>query len=215
MPPTFPPPNFAHSQSVPNIPHPPQHNPEYVPIYSSQPVPVLYQQPSHPSQGNPMMYPGPGLICTQSPVYHSVMVPYSNLPQNVTYPQNPPTPGSANPSPFCPPNQDHLAHSMGQLSIGPNQSIPFNHTMPPPPIPQQFDPKNQRTSKGNKFGYSKSLVSCSSQSSTGTNSPATTIISSNPNFVQYRTPPETPPAINNAFSFPQNYAMYPQVINSF
>lgn len=85
-------------------------------------------------------------------------------------------------------------------------------------MPQQFDSRQKTgTPKGSKFSNPKSFGVCSNQGSTGTNSPATTVVAGycgNPGMY-YRTPSETPPIQNvAAFGYGGNFAppmLYRQV----
>lgn len=94
----------------------------------------------------------------------------------------------------------------------PNQKMPQ----------QQFDnrPRNS-TPKGNKFSTPKKFSVCSSQGSTGTSSPATTVIAgycNNAPTGMYRTPPETPPIQNAAFGYNPSFmppVLYRQVCCEF
>uniref|UniRef100_A0A1Y1L854 R3H domain-containing protein n=1 Tax=Photinus pyralis TaxID=7054 RepID=A0A1Y1L854_PHOPY len=216
------PPSFSSGYCPPQPPPLPPQNPqnsELVPIYSHQPVQVVYstQQPTPPNQ---IVYPSHSIMYTQSPVYSNMMVPVQSAP----YPQNPPTPSNSS---TVYPGQMHdqcissqqnfnqLTHSINQLSIGQHNS---NQNMPMSPHMNQasFDIRNMKSCalKGNKFSTPKNFVSCSSQSSTGTSSPATTVVAgycSNPTTASYRTPPETPPTQNAAFGYGPNF-MPPMVL---
>lgn len=210
---------------------------ELMPLYSHQPVQVVY--PSQPSQSSAVMYPSHSIIYTQNPVYPNMMVPVQNIPQNVPYPQNSSTPNSCTSASnsytgqmqeqgvpmshnINQLNYNQLTHSMSHLTISSNQmgnmnppssnqNIPFNQNMAVTHLGQQFDMRIQKnnTPKGNKFSTPKNIVSGSSQSSTGTSSPAATVIagycSNNPSTVPYRTPPETPPTQNVAFGYGPNF----------
>ncbi|CAH0550982.1 unnamed protein product [Brassicogethes aeneus] len=88
----------------------------------------------------------------------------------------------------------HLAQGMQQMSIG--SGLQGGSVKNPPPQSSfQYD-RPKSFSNGNKFGSPKGFVMVSSQSSTGTNSPATTVISGYcPNSGvegAFRTPPDTP-----------------------
>lgn len=78
---------------------------------------------------------------------------------------------------------------------------------------QHFEGRQKNaTPKGNKFSTPKNY---SSQNSTGTNSPATTVIAGYCNSGMYRTPPETPPIQNATFGYHTNFVpsvLYRQVI---
>lgn len=70
---------------------------------------------------------------------------------------------------------------------------------------QQFDGRTRNaTPKGNKFSTPKKFV-CSSQGSTGTSSPATTVVAgycnNAPSVGVYRASPETPPIQNVNFGY--------------
>lgn len=216
---SYPPPNF--------MPHPSQSHPqntpnsEVVPVYSQQPVQVVYPAP----QSQPI-YPNQGIIYTQNPLYASPSYPA----QNINYPQCTSTASSCASSisnaGFCggqtqetnmhigPPSFNQLTQGMGQLNIsGPNNqggNFGQNSKVGFPMV--QYDLRGQRSStpKGNKFNNMKNFGS--SQSSTGTNSPATTVIAGfNPNAGLYRTPPETPPTPHMTGGFPPNF-MQPMVM---
>ncbi|KAK5647275.1 hypothetical protein RI129_002167 [Pyrocoelia pectoralis] len=194
-------------------------NPEMVPIYSHQPVQVVYstQQPTPP---NPIVYPSHSIMYTQSPVYSNMVVPVQNAP----YPQNPSTPNNSatvytgqmqDQCISSQPNFNQLTHSMNHLNIG-QQNCFQNMPMSPHINQASFEVRNMKSCalKGNKFSTPKNFVSCSSQSSTGTSSPATTVVAgycSNPTTASYRTPPETPPTQNAAFGYGPNF-MPPMVL---
>ncbi|KAF5274789.1 hypothetical protein FQR65_LT00372 [Abscondita terminalis] len=220
-------PNYSSSYCQPPLPAPPplsqnvsqnSQNTELVPVYS-QPVQVVYSNQQH-TPPNPVIYPSHhNIMYAQTPVYSNVMVPLQNVP----YPQNPPTPsGSAvfagptiqDQNVPIQPNYNHLANSMNQLNIGQQSSVQnlnLNQNVPlSPHINPQFDMRTIKNCalKGNKFSTPKNFVSCSSQSSTGTSSPATTVMAnycSNPATASYRTPPETPPTQNVAFGYGPNF----------
>lgn len=225
------------STYCPAAPPPPQPAPpnvqnspstEMVPVYPSPPMQMVY--PPQPTQPNPVIYPGHSIIYTQNPVYPNVMVPVQNISQNMAYPPNPPTPSSCasasnlyvgqlqhEQSTQPQNNYNQLTHAMNQMTLAsnhpaPNQNVLYNQNMiMPPHIGQQFDFRGIKNGapKGNKFSTPKNFVSNSShsQSSTGTSSPATTVITTycnNQNAVPYRTPPETPPTQNVAYGYAPN-----------
>ncbi|KAF5281814.1 hypothetical protein FQA39_LY05028 [Lamprigera yunnana] len=223
----FIPSHFSSSYCSPNFSVPPSlsqsvsqnsQNTELVPVYS-QPVQVMYS--NHQSTpNNSVMYPSHGIMYTQTPVYSNMMVPV----QNASYPQNPPTPNTSAVFPGQDPNIqlqtnfNQFANSMSQLnvnqqncssSIGVNQNMNMSSHINP-----QFDLRSVKNCalKGNKFSTPKNFVSGSSQSSTGTNSPATTVVAgycNNSNTASYRTPPETPPTQNVAFGYGPNFVSSP------
>jgi hypothetical protein len=86
--------------------------------------------------------------------------------------------------------------------------------------PPQFDVRQQKNctpKSNNKFvSAPKGFVFGSSQSSTGTNSPAATVIAGYcpQNSGMYRTPPETPPTqFNYGPGFPMPPMLFRQVID--
>ncbi|KAG5870289.1 hypothetical protein JTB14_002057 [Gonioctena quinquepunctata] len=107
----------------------------------------------------------------------------------------------------------HLAQNIQQLSITGNVQGPgFLNTRGPQP---QYDYRQRASNNPNCLKskqFCKGFIMGSSQSSTGTNSPAATVIagycpSQNPQQM-YRTPSETPPA---QFTFPPNFGMPPMM----
>ncbi|KAK4886028.1 hypothetical protein RN001_002299 [Aquatica leii] len=218
--------NFSSSYCQPSLPAPPplqqnvpqnSQNAELVPVYS-QPVQVVYSTQQH-TPPNPVIYPNHhSIMYTQTPMYSNMMVPL----QNVSYPPNPPTPSNSTvftnqiqeQNVQAQHNFNQLTHNMNQLNIGQQSTGPSlamnQHTQMSPHISQQFDMRNVKNCalKGNKFSTPKNFVSGSSQSSTGTSSPATTVMANycnNPTTASYRTPPETPPTQNVAFGYGPNF----------
>lgn len=177
------------------------------------------------------------VIYTQNPVYPNPMYPTQTIPQNIPhYPQNTSTPNSCNSSvsntPYCrqmqeismQPNFNQIATGMNHLNLNSSQmslaSAPSQHgfnyaqnSNKGTQQMQQFEGRQRNTTpKGSKFSTPKNY---SSQNSTGTNSPATTVIAGYCNSGMYRTPPETPPIQNMAFGYHPNFVpsmLYRQVI---
>lgn len=201
------PPNYIPHPPPPQIP-PNGPNSEMLPVYPQQPIQVVYPSP----QTQPV-YPNQGIIYAQNPVYPGSV--YSA--QNLSYPQCTSTPNSnastISNQAFCGQIPDHggtptfaqLAHGMSQLNL--SGSAPCLNQQQgsyglgtfggkPMGAMQSLDNRLQKsgTPKGNKFSNPKVLGMSSSQSSTGTNSPAMTVVAGyGQNAGFYRTPPETPP----------------------
>lgn len=195
-----------HSQNIPVVPQPPQ-TPEVVSVYSQQPIHVVY--PTNTAQPNGMVYPNQGVVCnTQmyAPLYPT---------QTLSYPQSTSTPNSCTSSvsntAFCGqlpdmntaqtappiPNYSHLVQNMSQMSLNASSPMqPYNQGSKVLVQNINFDGRSQKASppKGNKFSNPRGFVLNSSQSSTGTNSPATTVVAgycNNQTPNMYRTPPPT------------------------
>lgn len=216
--------------------------PDLVPIYAQQPVQMIYPPPQ-PNQQNPLMYPNQGpVMYTQNPVYHNTL--YQTPPclqQNLAhYPQSTSTPNSCTSSvsntaycrqmadvPIPPANYNQMTQNMSHLNISSSQmslisnsnqhnySCAQNQKVVSQQM-QYFEGRQKNcTPKGNKFSTPKNFIMCSSQSSTGTNSPATTVIAGYCNNQGlYRTPPETPPMQNMAVGYGPNFVppvLYRQV----
>lgn len=142
---------------------PPQQSSPYIPSYQPNYMPSPATGEVIPLYQQ-VVYPTPPP--QPQPVYQSQPVVYA---QNATYPQCTNTYCGQMVEPFT-----HLAHSMSQLSLGCN-----NGRM-----------QKNATPKGNKFSNPKGVGS--SQSSTGTSSPAMTVVAGQ-GIGMYRTPPpETP-----------------------
>lgn len=204
--------NYLPPQNQP----PPPPNPEVLPVYPHQSMQLVYQ--TQPSQSNPVVYPNqPNIVYTQNPIYPSPVYPTQNLPQ---YPQNTSTPNSCTSSvshtQFTHIQENnhqnavmHLTQNMAQMSFAQNHTHPnfLVNKMTPP----HFDVRQKTcTPKSNKFNAPKGFMLGSSQSSTGTNSPAATVVAGYcpQNSGMYRTPPETPP---NQYNFGPGFHM-PQML---
>lgn len=218
------------------IPHSNQttQNQELLPVYPQQPVQVVYP-PTQPSQQTPVLYPNPGpLIYTQNPVYSNPAI-YSSTPamsQNMPlYPQSTSTPNSCSSSvsnnAYCRqvseiPLQtvpvsslNHIAQNMSQLNISGNSQLNLSaatasHQNYVQNQKQHYDNRQKNcTPKGGKYNNGKNFASCSSQNSTGTSSPATTVAAgcSGNNFTAsvYRPSGETPPLHNVSMAYGHNY----------
>lgn len=192
-----------------------QNPPELQPVYPNQPM-VVYQNQPAPGTYYPHYPNQPQLIYSQNPVYSSQ--PYS--PQLGTQVASQPAPGiqnyphgtamlnscssSATPSGHDSQTLFNLAQSIQQMNLGgavPCQTTFMNNKGPP----LQYDFRQRQSTNSNFKGKQfKCFLMGSSQSSTGTNSPAATVIAGYcpQNSGIYRTPPETPPA---QFAFQPNF----------
>ncbi|XP_057655106.1 cAMP-regulated phosphoprotein 21 isoform X2 [Diorhabda carinulata] len=192
-------------------------------VYPNQPVQVVYQ--NQPPPPNTVYYQNqPPIIYSQTPMYqsatsgfppqlsHQPIVHQPNLP---AYPQGTSTPNGCHSSTGA--DQQtlyNLAQSIQHMNLGggsgPCQSF-LGNKVPP----AQYDFRQRQVNNGLKGKPFKCFLMGSSQSSTGTNSPAGTVIAAycpqNPGT--YRTPTETPP---HQFPFPPNFtppAIFKQVPN--
>jgi hypothetical protein len=219
--------SYPHNYLSNQHPPPPQ-NPDVVPVFPQQSVQLVYQ--TQPNQPNPVMYPPnqPNIVYTQNPVYPAPMYPSQNLPQ---YPQNTSTPNSCTSSISHTQfgahvqEQNHqsmmqLTQNMSQMSFVQNQVQNHPNYVINKMTPPQFDVRQQKNctpKSNNKFvSAPKGFVFGSSQSSTGTNSPAATVIAGYcpQNSGMYRTPPETPPTqFNYGPGFPMPPMLFRQVID--
>ncbi|CAG9763991.1 unnamed protein product [Ceutorhynchus assimilis] len=190
--------------------HQPQsQNPEIVPVYPNQ---MVYPQ----NQPHGVIYQNqPSLVYTPSPaLYQTTAYPTQTIPG---YPQSTPTPtsgGSMPPSPFeTNSGFVQLTHNMQQMTLAPTQaSTPRGFVPVNPKCMQPFDPRRgSLTKQPPSFNTNKPrpFLVGSSQSSTGTNSPAATVVA--PGYcpgscaggAQYRTPPpSTPPTPQFVFNQP-------------
>ncbi|XP_063918685.1 cAMP-regulated phosphoprotein 21 isoform X3 [Zophobas morio] len=210
----------------PNQAPPPPPSTDLVPVYSQQPVQLVYS--TQPSQSNPpVMYPNqPNIVYAQNPIYSSPMYPSQPLPP---YPHNTSTPNSCTSSISHTQFSSHvqeqnhqnvmqLTQNMSQLSFMQNQAPNHpNYVMNKMTSPPHFDVRQQKacTPKGGKFGSGpKGFVLGSSQSSTGTNSPAATVVAGYcpQNAGMYRTPPETPP---NQYGYGPGFPVPPMLLRQF
>nr|XP_023018412.1 cAMP-regulated phosphoprotein 21 [Leptinotarsa decemlineata] len=189
-----------------------QNPPDFVPVYHNQQMQVIYQtQPTPPS---PVVYPNqqPQILYTQNPVYQTpTAYPPPPPPQISAYPQGTPTPNSCSSTASGQIYTGHsetqtyvqLAQSIQQLNLTGNGQAFLN---PKGSHHTQFDYRQRgpnNSMKNKQFG--KNFALGSSQSSTGTNSPAATVIASycpTPNQQLMYRPPETPP---NQFAYPPNF----------
>ncbi|XP_072388569.1 uncharacterized protein enc isoform X1 [Diabrotica undecimpunctata] len=220
--PGYPATNFITSSTI-------QPTPEIQPVYPGQAVQVVYQSQGAPP--NPVYYQNqPPIIYSQNPIYPPVSTTYPPPvaqqpvapPQSLpAYPQATSTPNSCPSStgPVLPgvgPDQQtlyNLAQSIQQMNLGGNghcQAYLSNKGQQ-----AQYDYRQRHGNNGLKGKQFKYFLMGSSQSSTGTSSPAATVIAAyapqNPGM--YRTPSETPP---HHFSFPPNFSsppMFKQVPN--
>lgn len=209
-----------------------QQSQELVPVYPQQPVQVVYPT-AQPSQQTSVMYSSPGpVLYTQSPVYPNPMYPPTPaIPQNIQhYPQSTSTPNSCSSSvsnnAYCRQISEvplqtvpvssfsHIAQNMSQLNISASHMNAnhqnYNFMQNQKPIPQSFDNRQKsNTPKGNnKYNGPKNFIICSSQNSTGTSSPATTIAaghSGNVPIGMYRPPPETSPLQTVPLGYGHNF----------
>lgn len=201
--------NFV-QQTLP--PQPPQNTADVLPVYPQQPIHVVY--PANSAQPNGMVYPNQGVVCnTQmyAPLYPT---------QTISYPQNTSTPNSctssvsntafcgqladmntAQSAPQLPNYATHLVHNMSQMSLNSTNPVQSYNNQGSKLLVQNigFDGRSQKASppRVNKFNNPRGFLINSSQSSTGTSSPATTVVASycnNQSTNMYRTPPppETP-----------------------
>ncbi|CAG9813177.1 unnamed protein product [Phaedon cochleariae] len=200
---------------------------ELVPVYPNQPLQVVYQNQPNPS--NPIIYQNqPPIIYTQNPMYSSTSnyPPPQVTPQQMpSYPQGTPTPNSCNSSASGQtylPSSGHDAHtflqlaqSIQQLSLGANMQGQGFLTNKGTQIPQyEYRQRGSNNTCLKSKPFCKNFVMGSSQSSTGTSSPAATVIAGycppqNP-MGMYRTPPETPPAQFSAY--PPNFNVPPVIL---
>lgn len=176
---------------------------DLVPVFPQHPVQVVYPTP----QGQ-ILYPNQGIVYAQNPLYPNPVLPS----QNINYPHSASTPNklnsSASSTAFCGPMSDSgipIATQFGQLVQNMNHLNLSGAGSPNGQVNksvyggQQFDgrPFKSFQTKLNRVNSVKS------QSSTGTNSPANTIVAGcNTGPGLYRTPSETPPIphMNNNFS---------------
>lgn len=112
---------------------------------------------------------------------------------------------------------NHVAQSMGQLNLNAgqmsvNSSSHQNYTQHQKhqQQQQQQQPQKSYTPKGgSKFNGGKNFTNCSSQNSTGTSSPATTIATGYPGNMSggnmYRPATDTPPLHNVPLGYGPNY----------
>lgn len=161
---------------------------DFMGVYSAQQVQYMYQNPSSQT----VLYPaGQGTV-----LY--------NQNYSTTYPPSTPTPNSS--------SQISNSYSSRIVSASPpafhNITQGIAHLNVTNPLPQpQLNYYGQKASERHKnvgtlknmpqqsrFGIPKGgFLLNSSQSSTGTNSPAATVVCAGPQAGMYRTPPETPP----------------------
>ncbi|KAK9877543.1 hypothetical protein WA026_018649 [Henosepilachna vigintioctopunctata] len=178
---------------------------EMVPVYHNQPMQYIYPNP--PAQHNQMVFPNHNsVVFAQNPnPYNNTMYPSQQpIPH---YPQSTSTPNSGASSvsntyriPDSPqPNMHTLSQNMAQMNLN---AVPYVNSPTQqgfhcnkPMIP--FDGRHKNGSPKNiagKMSSSKGFLMTSSQSSTGTSSPAATVIAGfcpqNPGM--YRTPPPAP-----------------------
>lgn len=143
-------------------------------------------------------------------MYTAAVYPNPSIP----YPQNTSTPNSCTSSisntAYCGqvhelnaasnvtlPNYGQLSQNMSQMNINAIPPQNFNPTQNMKPFLHGYDSRLQKnvTPKSNKFSTPKGFGMNSSQSSTGTSSPAMTVVAgytTSQNAALYRTPPETP-----------------------
>ncbi|RZB54402.1 cAMP-regulated phosphoprotein 21, partial [Asbolus verrucosus] len=212
---SFPPQNYL----PPPNQAPPPPNTDLVPVFPHQSVQLVYS--AQPNQSNPVLYPNqPNIVYTQNPVYSGPMYPPQTMSQ---YPQNTSTPNSCTSSVSHTAFTSHvqeqnhqnmmqLTQNMSQMNFVQNQpnhqSYMLNKITPP-----HFDIRQKTCTprSNNKFNSaSKNFMLGSSQSSTGTNSPAATVVAGYcpQNSGMYRTPPETPP---NQFNYGPNFPVPPML----
>lgn len=169
-----------------------------------------------------MVYPNQGVVCnTQMYATAAAAATAPIYPaQTIPYPQNTSTPNSCTSSvsntAFCGqlpdintaqnvppiPNYTHLVQNMSQMGLNSSNAPlqPYNQGSKVLVQNISYDGRPQKTSppKGNKFSNNpRGFVFNSSQSSTGTSSPATTVVAgycNNQTPNMYRTPPPLPPS---------------------
>lgn len=183
------------------------------------------------------MYSSPGpVLYSQTPVYPSPIYPHAQAIQHSIphYPQNTSTPNSCTSSvsnaAYCRQAPDvaiqpvpassisNIAQNMSQMNISCGQinhafgqghqsynSFSQGHKF----ISQQVDSRQKSsTPKGGKYNGPKNFSICSTQNSTGTSSPATTVAHgycSNPSGAMYRSPTESSPVQNLALSYGHSF----------
>ncbi|KAL3288472.1 hypothetical protein HHI36_002916 [Cryptolaemus montrouzieri] len=179
---------------------------EMVPVYPNHQMQYVYPNP--PVQPNPLVFPNQNsVIYTQNPTTFNNSL-YQSQQQMTHYPQNTSTPNSCASSVSNTfqnqmidsqhPNIHNIAHTMAQMNLNTppysnthnQQGFLCNKAMLP------FDGRHKAgTPKGTagKMNAPKGFLLSSSQSSTGTSSPAATVIAGFCPQNPYRTPPETPP----------------------
>lgn len=199
-------------------------NPEVVSMYPNQPVQMVY--PPNQASGAVIYQNQPSLIYAHNPALYPAAA-YQPQTMPGAYPQSTPTPNSGASSvpttPFGANNSDgfvQLTQSMHQMNLGPPQASTLRGFVPVnTKCPQQFDPRRGSLTKPppNFAKQPRSFLMCSSQSSTGTNSPAATVVAAGycPQSAgapgQYRTPPpSTPPTPQFVFHQP-GYPMAPRL----
>ncbi|XP_066153951.1 cAMP-regulated phosphoprotein 21 isoform X3 [Euwallacea fornicatus] len=177
-------------------------NAEIVPVYPNQSVQMVYSQPT-----GTVMYQNQPLIYAQNPTTLYQTTAYQPAP---AYPHGTPTPtGGMASLPTTPLEQAtpngfvQLTQNMQQMNLGPSQSSTPRGFVPiHPKCGHPFDPRRPSFSKPPSGGYtgkSGRFPMGSSQSSTGTSSPAATVVAPGycptlPPPGHYRTPPpSTPP----------------------
>lgn len=229
MPATYPT-NFVpqqHGQNISGVPQPSQ-TPEVVSVYSQPPVHVVY--PTNTAHPNGVVYPNQGVVCnTQmyTPMYSTPALPYpqststpnscTSSVSNTAYCGQLPDMNAQNASPL--PNYAHIVQNMNQMGL--NTSTPLQSYNQGSKVLVQnigFDGRSQKPlpPKGNKFNNPRSFIINSSQSSTGTSSPATTVVASycsnQPQNVYRTPPPPETPTIQHCYgaNFTQPF-MYRQV----
>lgn len=170
---------------------------EVVPVYPQQQLQVVYSPQNQP------IYPNQNIVYAQNPLYNN-----GYQAQGMSYPQCSSASSSCTNTPaYCqqippeniPQTYSHLTQSMANMNIASPPSSSGQKSFPM----LQYDCRNQKVAapKGKPL---KSFGS--SQSSTGTSSPAGTVICAynNPGPGLYRTPPETPPTPHMA-GYPPNF----------
>ncbi|XP_025830022.1 cAMP-regulated phosphoprotein 21 isoform X2 [Agrilus planipennis] len=200
-------------QHIANLPQQPSHNTEFVPIFPQQHIHMVY--PQQTNQPSPIIYPNQPIVYAQNPLYHNVMVPVQNIPypqctsassipasSNTIFNPSPPDQGGGA-------NIGQITHGMNQLNVFPGQAGTGGSSAPLQM--GQYDIRTQKngTPKGNKFSIPKNFSTCSSHGgSTGTNSPATTVIAGGYSGGQgqslYQTP-QTSPTQNVQFSYASGF----------
>lgn len=176
--------------------------------------------PANPPSNAIVYQNQPPVFYTQNPVYATNTIYQPQLQQNLPPYPTTPTPNSCTSSTMStnlygsqiiePPTAQQqqsnmvqqLTHSMHQMNISTtnhqhHQMLNYNKA-------QMYETRTK--TNNNKAAKSKSFLMSSSQSSTGTNSPATTIVAGYcPQNLMYnsRTPPETPPC---QYNYAQNFS---------
>lgn len=205
-------------------PAPQAQNPEVVPVYPNQSVQMMY--PPNQPNGTVIYQNQPPLIYTHNPaLYQTPAYQAQNMPG--AYPQNTPTPNSLASSvpsaPFGPNHPDgfvQLTQNMHQMNLGHPPGTTIRGFVPVnAKCPQPLDLRRGSLTKPppNFTKQPRSFIMGSSQSSTGTNSPAATVVAAGycpPSAGapgQYRTPPpSTPPTPQFVFHQP-GYPMAPRL----